>query len=200
MTTTANEPTSAVTKAPVPKDLPEPVAAKITAPSAAPAAADALLEATAVEALASKVGVRTAQAQQREIPAEMLEHKRGVRRNQRSTMRAAVILGAAFKLECCARGLSGGQSELAEHELEFMASPPGGYIWIPPTRNSFGFMSRPVLNTQANIERAGGSSWRTGPSQSITINVFSCRYTARYVRCYAACTRKRLNASVHKCL
>ena len=102
----------------------------------------------------------------------MLEHKRGVRRNQSSMMRAAVILEAAFKLECCARGLAGGQSELADHELELMASPPGGNIWIPPTRNGFGFMSRPVLNTQANIERAGGSSWRTEPSQSITNNFF----------------------------
>lgn len=172
MTTTANEPTSVVNKAPVPEALTKPVAAKITAPSAALAAADALLEATAVEALASKVGTRTAQAQQRAIPAEVLDHKRDVRSNQSSMMRAAVILEAAFKLECCARGLAGGQSELAEHELEFMASPPGGNIWIPPTRNAFGFMSRPVLNTQTNIERAGGSSWRTGPLQSITNNFF----------------------------
>ena len=171
MTNTANEPT-AVNKAPVFEALTKPFAAKITAPSAALAAADALLEATAVEAIASKVRIRTAQAQQRQIPAEVLEHKRGVRRNQSSMMRAAVILEAAFKLECYARGLAGGQSELAEHELEFMASPPGGNIWIASTRNAFGFMSRPVLNTQANIERAGGSSWRTGPSQSITNSFF----------------------------
>ena len=98
MTTTANEPTSAVNKAPVPEVPTKPVAANITAPSAALAAADALLEATAVEALASKVGIRTAQTQQRAIPAEVLEHKRGLRRNQSSMMRAAVISEAAFKL------------------------------------------------------------------------------------------------------
>ena len=177
-----------------------PVAASITGPSVALAAAGALLVKTAVKNVASKLVNKTARAQQRAIPVEVLQHNSGLRRNQSNMMRAAVTIEAEFRLECCSRGLAGGQSELAEHELEFMASPAEGRIWLPPTRNAFGFMSRPVLNTRPNIGRAGGSAWRTGPSQSITNNFFNVGTPSGTSENNAACGGVIADVLIYLCM